>query len=146
MKRLFRIGLVFWLTGIFLLPGKASAQCQLLLYVDNVTASQGNIMLAVFAKADGFPQDEKKAIKLQVVPAGKGIQKIDLGSFPRGKYAIAVYHDANKDGKLNTNRFGIPVEGYAFSNNVRGYFGPPDFEDAALVLEGKKELRVALVY
>jgi uncharacterized protein (DUF2141 family) len=31
-----------------------------------------------------------------------------------GKYAIAVIHDENCNGKLDTNMFGIPKEGYGF--------------------------------
>jgi uncharacterized protein (DUF2141 family) len=31
-----------------------------------------------------------------------------------GNYAIAVIHDENRNGELDTNMFGIPKEGYGF--------------------------------
>jgi uncharacterized protein (DUF2141 family) len=48
-----------------------------------------------------------------------------------GQYAISAYHDENNNGELDSGLFGIPTEDYGFSNNARGSFGPPDYEDAA---------------
>lgn len=45
-----------------------------------------------------------------------------------GKYAVRYYHDENMNGKMETNLVGKPTEGYGFSNNVTGKFGPPPFE------------------
>ena len=51
-------------------------------------------------------------------------------SLPYGKYAIAVYHDKNVNGELDSNLLGIPKEAYGFSNNARGRFGPASWKDA----------------
>ena len=45
-----------------------------------------------------------------------------------GKYAFKYFHDENNDEKINTNFMGIPKEGYGFSNNAKGTFGPPSFD------------------
>lgn len=45
-----------------------------------------------------------------------------------GKYAFKYFHDENNDKEINTNFMGIPKEGYGFSNNAKGKFGPPSFE------------------
>lgn len=45
-----------------------------------------------------------------------------------GRYVITIYHDANSNGKLDTNILGIPKERYGFSNNPGSRFGPPKFE------------------
>ncbi|MBK7290922.1 MAG: DUF2141 domain-containing protein [Chitinophagaceae bacterium] len=42
--------------------------------------------------------------------------------------SIAILHDENDDGKMNSNFLGLPKEGYGFSNNVMGNFGPPLFQ------------------
>jgi uncharacterized protein (DUF2141 family) len=47
---------------------------------------------------------------------------------PFGVYALKVFHDENDNDDLDTNFLGAPKEPYGFSNNVRGKFGPPDFE------------------
>ena len=55
---------------------------------------------------------------------------------PSGRYAISAFHDANEDGELDTNLFGIPSEGYCASRGARGTFGPPSFADAAFDFDG----------
>ena len=39
-----------------------------------------------------------------------------------GTYAVACFHDANKNGKLDTGIFGIPQEGVCASNG--GHLAP----------------------
>lgn len=46
-----------------------------------------------------------------------------------GKYGFKYFHDQNNNSKLDINWIGIPKEGYGFSNNAKGRFGPPDFND-----------------
>ena len=53
-----------------------------------------------------------------------------------GKYAFRFFHDENSNGKLGTNWLGIPNEGFGFSNNAKGTFGPPAFEKTVFVLKG----------
>jgi len=53
---------------------------------------------------------------------------------PEGEYAIAVYHDANGNGKMDSNLMGIPTEDYAFSNNAVGKMGPPSYDQAKFAL------------
>jgi uncharacterized protein (DUF2141 family) len=62
-------------------------------------------------------------------PIKNGVARGELKDVPPGKYAIACFHDANSDGKLNTNLMKVPVEDYGFSNDARGTFGPPSVAD-----------------
>ena len=59
-----------------------------------------------------------------------------------GKYALKYFHDENSDKKLNTNILGIPKEGYGFSNNAKGKFGPPSFNK--MIFEIKQDTTVKL--
>jgi uncharacterized protein (DUF2141 family) len=59
------------------------------------------------------------------------VQFKDLAS---GDYAVAVYHDANGNGRLDRNRMGMPVEMSGFSNDAQGFMGPPSFDAARLAL------------
>ncbi|MBZ0108020.1 MAG: DUF2141 domain-containing protein [Candidatus Scalindua rubra] len=52
-----------------------------------------------------------------------------------GKYALAVIHDENVNGKLDTNWLGIPKEGYGFSNDVKGVLGAPAFSAASFLYD-----------
>ncbi len=41
--------------------------------------------------------------------------RCDFEDISPGTYALAVIHDENGNGKLDTNWVGIPTEGYGFS-------------------------------
>ena len=98
--------------------------------VSDVKAGQGTIMVAVYT-ADGFLKKPVKGSGAAADTAGNTIVFKDL---PEGDYALAVYHDANSNGKMDSNMMGIPTEDYAFSNNAVGKFGPPKFDAAKFSL------------
>ena len=56
---------------------------------------------------------------------------------PPCTFAIGIFHDVNLNNKMDKNFFAVPREQYGFSNNARALFGPPDFEDAAFILNDK---------
>ena len=57
---------------------------------------------------------------------------------PAGKYAIVVYHDENDNGHFDQNAFGMPMEGYGFSNNAAPLFDAPNFAAAAFDYDGRR--------
>ena len=60
---------------------------------------------------------------------------IVINDLKPGKYAFKYFHDENNDEEINTNFMGIPKEGYGFSNNAKGTFGPPSFDKMLFELE-----------
>ena len=50
---------------------------------------------------------------------------------PSGDYALALIHDENGNGKLDTV-MGIPREGFGFSRNPAIRFGPPKFVESRI--------------
>ncbi|MYM67210.1 DUF2141 domain-containing protein [Pseudoduganella sp. FT55W] len=99
--------------------------------VDGVSNADGQIMIAVFNSADTFPV---KPVRALAVPAQSGKVQLVVPDLPAGDYALAVYHDANGNGKLDRNLVGMPIEDYAFSNNAMGKRGAPGFDDARIAL------------
>jgi uncharacterized protein (DUF2141 family) len=58
-----------------------------------------------------------------------------------------VLHDEDNDGKMATKWMGQPAEGWGVSNDARGRFGPPSFEDAAFeVVAGGTRIVIQLEY
>ncbi|MBS4013269.1 MAG: DUF2141 domain-containing protein [Bacteroidetes bacterium] len=52
-----------------------------------------------------------------------------------GKYSFKFIHDENMNETLDVNWFGIPTEGFGFSNNPSMTFGPPSFEKTIFELK-----------
>ena len=63
---------------------------------------------------------------------------------PPGTYAIGIFHDANLNNRLDNYFFGVPREQYGFSNDARGFLGPPSFDDAAFSVAGRAEIAITL--
>lgn len=63
-----------------------------------------------------------------------------------GAYAVAVHHDANANGKMDTNFIGIPREGYGMSNDPRPRFRAPRFAEARVVVSRDTTLSVRMAY
>lgn len=97
----------------------------LVITVEGVKSSEGQLMVALYDSADGFL---KRTVKAGAAPAASGANTVVIKDLPAGSYGFAVFHDANGNGKMDQNMMGIPVEAYAFSNNALGNMGPPSFE------------------
>ena len=136
----------FLLFGILLsqlgLVATAQSARDITLNVHHHGAAKGFIMVALYKSEDGFPNDPQKAI-LQIKEATQSkITTIRMQSIPFGNYAIAVFHDANSDGKINYNLLGAPTEAYGFSNNARKMFSAPSFKEAMFRHAGETNLKI----
>ena len=102
--------------------------------VTGVTAPTGFIMIGVAdaAGANEFPYPKTWAANVRL-PAQQGKIAKTL-TMPPGRHAVAVYHDRDNSGKLETGAFGIPKESVGFSDNPTFLFGPPSSHAAAIQL------------
>ncbi len=87
--------------------------------------------LKLYDQPDGFIRDRDRVAGAALRPVRGGGSLTFAGLTP-GRYAVIVFHDANADGRMDKNLIGVPVEGYGFSNEARGFLSPPDFTDAAI--------------
>jgi uncharacterized protein (DUF2141 family) len=80
--------------------------------------------------------------------AKTGSQSIGFLQLPPGDYAVLVFHDENDNGVLDKGAFGIPTEGYGFSNNAKGFFGAPSWRAAGVTIgpTDDKQISISLIY
>ena len=137
--------------GLLLWAGHGSPQAApenaIRVEIGGLRNGKGEVMCSLYASAEGFPTQDKKALAhaRSAIAAGRGTC-LFAGIEP-GTYAVAVFHDENGNGKLDSNFLGIPREGVGSSNNAKGHFGPPKFGDAAFRFPGGLlELKVTIKY
>jgi uncharacterized protein (DUF2141 family) len=99
--------------------------------VVNLRNSTGQVICTLFNSPMAFPTDSTRAIGQIAVPIKDNAAVCSFSGLASGKYALVAFHDENSNGKFDRNWFGLPKEGYAFSNNVRPVFSPPSFKAAA---------------
>ncbi len=81
----------------------------------NIRNSTGTVDCALFESPVGFPIDVLlSATNVMVIKVRKTQARCDFEDIPPGTYALAVIHDENMNGKLDTNFLGVPKEGYGF--------------------------------
>jgi uncharacterized protein (DUF2141 family) len=71
-----------------------------------------------------------------IAPISGGRASCTFTGAPAGNYAIAFFHAEHNESQLTPGLFGKPTQGYGFSNNAAGSFGPPDFNAAAFRYDG----------
>ncbi len=98
--------------------------------ITNLRNDIGNAAVALYNSPDGFPGDSTKVYRADIGEISRGESRVMFRDVPYASYAIAVLHDENRNGKMEKGLFGIPKEGYGFSNDASGFMGPPDFDDA----------------
>jgi uncharacterized protein (DUF2141 family) len=114
----------------------------------NIRNSTGTVDCALFDSPVGFPVEVlRSATNVMVIKIRHTQARCDFEDIPPGTYALAVIHDENSNGKLDTNWLGIPTEGYGFSNDAKGMLGAPSFSVASFAYDGRNvELTISLQY
>ena len=107
-------------------PENSIKKASLTVEIQNVRKLTGAVYIALFKPGKDFPSG--KAIDGKKIDAAHNSVQTTFSVEP-GEYAIAVYHDQNGNGKMDTRMFGIPKEPYGFSNDFRPMLSAPKFSD-----------------
>ena len=123
---------------IFIISLSATHLCrgqenQLIVNIDNIKEVKGQVLLGLFNQEEDFL--ETALINVSVKVTAMDNTKATFSDLPTGYYAISLFHDVNMNNELDKNYMGIPKEGFGFSNNKMGIFGPPSFEDSLVKIE-----------
>ncbi|MEB3355784.1 MAG: DUF2141 domain-containing protein [Synechococcales bacterium] len=125
---------------------QAVPDSQLEISINGLRNQSGQVCFSLFSQSQGFPSGGQ-ALQADCVDVGEDSPSILFRGLNPGSYAVAVFHDVNRDGQLNQTVFGIPTEGFGFSRNPRLMAGPPSFGDAAFVVAGvQNSIQIQLRY
>ena len=106
--------------------------------VEGMRSARGQLLVCVTRTPAYFPDCSHDPDKRHFAVAAQGAAKggaVSLGMLTPGDYAIAIVHDENGNGKLDTFA-GIPREGVGFSRNPVLRFGAPSFRSASFPVAG----------
>ena len=153
MVVLMRVRCLTWLAVPVLvnLPALAFAQAScpgMHVKILNIRNSIGTVACALFESPAGFPIEFLHyATNIMVIKIRDTQARCDFLDIPPGTYALAVIHDENMNGKLDTNWLGVPTEGYGFSNDAKALLSAPSFSASSFQYDGQNlELTIRLHY
>ncbi len=114
---------------------------QLVVKVQNIKDVKGTLKLGVYNAEHDFL---KNAVNWGNVSIEGHTVEYVFDGIDKGEYAVSIYHDENDNGELDANFLGIPTEPYAFSNNAKGRFGPPSFEECKFEIQDSTKIVIEL--
>ena len=117
-----------------LLVSATAISADLEVVVSGLRSAEGHARVAVHKRVPDAAFTEAGVVAATFRTAGEGELRFVFADLAPGEYAVAAFHDADADGKLNTNLLGLPTEGFGFSNGAVGFMGPPDFDEAAVTI------------
>lgn len=106
----------------------------------------GTIACHIFISPEGFPESDITNVANSIALIKDGRGTCTFPDAPKVPFAVAVIHDEDFDLHLGRSRIGLPTEGYAFTNNVLGWFGMPPSYEKAVVPAGPGHYTISLVY
>jgi uncharacterized protein (DUF2141 family) len=123
-----------------------SAPGTLAVRVTGLRSNGGQVGCTLYDTPNGFPANASAALQRRWCPIDRQTSRCAFDPIPAGVYAVACFHDENGNGKIDTGFLGIPKEGVAFSNDAKGFMGPPSFKAASFSFTESREIAVKMGY
>lgn len=103
--------------------------------------NKGRILVALYNSEESYMKEIYKSAEV-LVKDNKS--QFTFHSLKKGVYAFSFFHDLNDNKELDTNFLGIPKEPYGFSNDKKGKFGPPKFNETSLKINKNSTFKILI--
>ena len=139
-----------WAASIILLASPlligAAPTGRLEVALEGLRNRAGQVRLCLTRDPAFFPDCKGDPHALRLTASAAQAARLDFTALASGDYALAVFHDENANGRLDTFAR-IPREGFGFSRNPAIRFGPPHFTQARFaVASGQVRQHVHIKY
>ena len=129
------------ITVILLLPLFLNSSVLAEILIINVESASNNglALIGIYDKEENFGKAKvNKKLNTEKILTGAATEisnnkaqiKLDV---PFGSYVVSGFQDFDGNGVISGNFLGIPKEPFGFSNDAKGKFGPPKWQDAVFV-------------
>lgn len=136
------------LMALALGAGAPSGGTRVTLKVTDLRNGEGIVRACMTADPDSFPRCRGvSGAHAATTAAHKGEIVLSFDNVRPGRYAIALLHDENGNGKADRALGMMPKEGFGFSRDAPVRMGPPGFGDAAIDIgETDRSLTIRMRY
>ena len=121
-------------------PATDPAGATITVTVTELRNAKGIVRACMTNDADSFPRCRGVAGAFgTTAQAREGSLSFTFHDVPPGRYAIALLHDENGNGKADRALGMMPKEGFGFSRDAKVRMGPPSFQDAVFPVGAANE-------
>lgn len=107
----------------------AQAQSKVIADVSNFENNKGVCRACLFNSASSFKGESGSPVQCVEVSIAGNRSQVQFDNIPAGTYAIFLFHDTNKNNKMDKNFMGIPKEGYGASQNKLPFASAPTYNE-----------------
>jgi len=109
--------------------------------------NKGEVQFSLYNKEGSIPDKAlNKYFKMQRAKIIDGEAKVVFKDLPKGKYAVSLFHDENRNHKIDKGLI-MPEEGVGLSNYKSiNLFNPPNFKSASFSLDHGREVKIKVIY
>jgi uncharacterized protein (DUF2141 family) len=109
--------------------------------ISGIKNNTGSLTAELYSSKEKFLKTSYKTVSSAIKSNSATVTFTEI---PKGEYTVLVYHDGNKNGKLDKNFIGMPKEPVACSNNAKGFMGPPKYEDAKFTVTADTKINIKM--
>ncbi len=126
---------------------EATTMYKLTVKVNSLRNSNGRVQFALYNKDGTIPDEKyKKCIQKKVGKIVKKGSTVTFYNLPKGKYAVNILHDENRNGKIDKGWI-LPIEGIGFSNfKSFGLTNRPNFRKASFTVSANTTKTIKVIY
>lgn len=132
---------IITIIAFFICSLMSAQNVNLTVSVSGLKNNTGIVKVGLYNSEGTFLKTTYKSITSEIKNSSATVTFVGI---PRGEYGISTYQDENSNGILDKNIMGIPSEDFACSNNVKGFMGPPTYEDTKFNIN--KDLKIDIKF
>ena len=119
----------------------AFGQSRVIANINNLRSDDGVCRACLFTNSATF-SGLGQPNNCVTVSVKNRLAKAIFNDVPPGSYAVFVFHDVNRNNKMDKNFLGVPKEGYGASNNNLPFAAAPHFEDNKFVVQNNNVIQL----
>ena len=128
-------------------PAKDAASGAVVIDISNLRSTKGVVLACMTTNSKVFPRCREDKNSYRAVVKAGAAKKLVFKNVKPGRYAIALLHDENNNGKADRAFGMMPKEGFGFSRDAKVRMGPPNFKSAAFdYAGGGKAMKIKMRY
>lgn len=136
------LGIVLFTTSAASVAAQSDKKCTVTVKVTGFHDADGNVRAVLRSGPGQIVQAKIVDIDAKALTA-----EVVFTEVPEGTYDVALFQDSNKNGEMDFESTGMPLEAYGHSNNPPKRAGEPSFDETKFDLKAPgKTLEVQLVY
>ncbi len=133
---------------LFAFKQESKANAELTVLFDNIRNKEGKLYIFVYSYENQYPDNPYMNFEIsKEIVSDFGTLKFTIPeNLQHGNYAVSILDDENANEDLDMF-WGLPIEGYGFSNNIKPLLSMPDYDKLLFDLTtDKKTIHLTLQY